>query len=443
MIMEFFLFWVEFYKKQQQENPVGKVSLNNKNLFLNFPKYIEFLRALLILVSFLIFILSWFANAKLISLVLGFSFIFLLLKQFEWFNFLKQSIRYLYRFDYLLLNFLVDNELLKDNYNLESAELSYEITDKELIIYAYKAGGLSSKLENLDLELSALFNLPLEEKIIRPAIVEYKFILERPERLVLKSSSKESIDDLEIDLGYGVKYDPVTCPHILVAGGTGSGKSVFISFLILELLKRNSTIYIADPKNSDLGSLAYYLGNERVATNPNNIARIIRLAVTEMHERYSEMRENFKYGTNFNDHGYKPIWLIFDEMGAFLASGTDKNSKAVVNEVMDGIKQIILLGRQAGVFVLISAQQMSANTLNTDLRDNLGLRVALGANSQEGYKMVFGSTSPTPQPIEEKGAGFLYLQGSGKETAQYWESPFLDTHQFDFINELNLYIDKE
>lgn len=83
---------------------------------------------------------------------------------------------------------------------------------------------------------------------------------------------------------------------------------------------------------------------------------------------------------------------------------------------MDYIRQIILKGRQAEiVFILVSSQQMSANTLNTDLRDNLGLRVALGANSQEGYKMVFGSASPTPQPIEEKGAGFLYLQGSGKK----------------------------
>ena len=110
---------------------------------------------------------------------------------------------------------------------------------------------------------------------------------------------------------------------------------------------------------------------------------------------------------------------------------------------MDGIKQIILLGRQAGLFVLISAQQMSASTLNTDLRDNLGLRIALGQNSNEGYRMVFGSATPEPQPIEVKGSGFLFKQGTGKETAQYWESPFLDTRQFDFINELNLYIDKE
>jgi len=44
--------------------------------------------------------------------------------------------------------------------------------------------------------------------------------------------------------------------------------------------------------------------------------------------------------------------------------------------------------------------------------------------------------------IDEKGAGYLYMQGSGKEKAQYWESPYLDTTQFDFIKELQLYITK-
>lgn len=120
-------------------------------------------------------------------------------------------------------------------------------------------------------------------------------------------------------------------------------------------MKRKSELYIADPKNSDLGSLSHYLGQERVATSPNNIARIVRLTVEEMNKRYEYMRENFKYGSNFSDHGFKMIWLIFDEMGAFQASGTDKKSKEIINEVMDRIKQIILLGRQAGVFVLVSA----------------------------------------------------------------------------------------
>lgn len=328
---------------------------------------------------------------------------------------------------------------------IRSAILEYELDRQKghVIIKALITGDeFSTKIKSLDDVLCGVLGLELEEKIIRPSFTEYHFYYIKPERLVLQShNQRQEIDSLDIDLGYGVNYNPIKCPHILVSGGTGSGKSVFISFLILELLKRQSTVYIADPKNSDLGSLSHYFGNKYVATTPNNIARIVRIVVEEMQERYQVMRDNFQYGSNFSEHGFKPICLILDEMGAFQASGTDKKSKEVIVEVMDGIKQIILLGRQAGVFILISAQQMRAETLNTDLRDNLGLRIALGANSSEGYRMVFGSATPKNlKPIEVKGAGYLYMQGSGKETAQYWESPYIDNTQFDFIKELQLYL---
>ena len=330
---------------------------------------------------------------------------------------------------------------------IRSAALEYEIDRQKghVLIKALITGDeFTKKLQALDDLLCGALGLELDEKILRASVAEYHFYYIKPKRLVLQShNQRREIDSLDIDLGYGVNYNPIKCPHILVSGGTGSGKSVFISFLILELLKRQSTVYIADPKNSDLGSLSHYIGDKYVSTNPNNIARVVRLVVEAMTARYQIMRDNFQYASNFSEHGFKPIWLIFDEMGAFQASGTDKKSKEVIVEVMDGIKQIILLGRQAGVFILISAQQMRAETLNTDLRDNLGLRIALGANSSEGYRMVFGSAIPDKlKPIEVKGAGYLYMQGSGKETAQYWESPYLDTTQFDFIKELQLYITK-
>ncbi|GIC32579.1 TPA: FtsK/SpoIIIE domain-containing protein [Streptococcus suis] len=326
---------------------------------------------------------------------------------------------------------------------IRSATLEYELDRQKghVLIKALITGDeFSKKVQSLDDVLAGVLELELDEKIIRPSFVEYHFFYKKPERLVLQSNNqKQEIDSLEIDLGYGIIYDPVKCPHILVSGGTGSGKSVFITFLILELIKRQSTIYIADPKNSDLGSLSHYFGEKYVATTPNNIARIVRLVVEEMQERYQYMRDNFLYGSNFADHGFKPVWLIFDEMGAFQASGTDKKSRETIAEVMDGIKQIILLGRQSGIFILVSAQQMRAETLNTDLRDNLGLRIAFGANSNEGYRMVFGSATPDHlKPIEVKGGGYLYMQGSGKENAQYWESPYLDTKQFNFISELQL-----
>lgn len=54
--------------------------------------------------------------------------------------------------------------------------------------------------------------------------------------------------------------------------------------------------------------------------------------------------------------------------------------------------------------------------------------------------MVLGFCNPRENsPIEVKGSGLLYMQGSGKEAAEYWESPFIDMKNFDFIEELKKY----
>lgn len=191
---------------------------------------------------------------------------------------------------------------------IRSATLEYELDRQKghvLIKALIRGDEFSRKVQSLDDILAGVLELELEDKIIRPSFVEYHFYYKKPDRLVLQSNNqKQEIDSLEIDLGYGIIYDPVKCPHILVSGGTGSGKSVFITFLILELLKRQSTVCIADPKNSDLGSLSHYFGEKYVATTPNNIARIVRLVVEEMQERYQYMRDNFQYGSNFADHGF-------------------------------------------------------------------------------------------------------------------------------------------
>lgn len=435
------------------------------NLTIKYPDWIfrirlvHFLTIFILVVSTLIILSSWKNNLVILIQILMF---FLIYKANKYFKALRKKVEKKFYWQNKLIYFIKSNHLYREDseeyqevdkngntkikirkYISSSAVFSYKETTNKIIIYAIKRGdGFGERVTKMEVEISGLLNLPLEEKIDRPGVCEYHYFIKRPERLYVTSSSYEKQNDsLDINLGYEIIYNPVECPHILIAGGTGSGKSIFISFMILEFLKQNSSIWLCDYKNSDLGSLSHYLGDERVATSSNNIARVVRLVITEMQKRYDYMNENFKYGSNFVDHGFKSVWLLFDEMGAFQASGTDKKSKEVVTEVMDGIKQIILLGRQAGVFILIAAQQMNANTLNTDLRDNLGLRIAFGGgNSSEGLRMVFGGNIPDAIPlIRTKGSGMLYMQSSGKETAQYWESPYVDMKKFDFIKELNRY----
>lgn len=432
---------MRLYKQRERGDPPF-ISLSDEQsyAFVDYKKTLGVSQTIIVLLI-VIWLLSSLLSGSFTLAVVGIvSSSLLFLKQRELFGKWREFFKREFYIDSRILAFALEN-------NLKDALFTYVQNDDELIVRIKKDHGPHIIFyENLDKPLESLFDLPLADKKIDPSYVTYYFALTVPERLQVSSTPTDSLEftnDLNINLGYGVTYNAVKCPHILIAGGTGSGKSVFISFFILELMKQKATLYIADPKNSDLGSLSHYLG-DHVAVTSAQIAKVTRLVVEEMQKRYDFMNdpEHFQYGSNFLDHDFKPVWLIFDEMGAFTASGIDKKSKELVAEVMSNIKQIILLGRQAGCFILIAAQQMSANTLggSTELRDNLGLRIALGANSSEGFKMVFGSHVPDTLPdVSVKGSGLLYLQGSGNETAQYYESPYLDMENFNFVDELLKY----
>lgn len=433
-----------FFKKN--EKPIVSM-YDNDLIFLSLPKYIKYFRLIILYLILGIFIISFMVDNAIFTFFLWIIGVISIVKHFKLISFIKNKYNKKYALNHEILKFIINNKLYSEDSNgiVTSSKFSYSITENEIIIIALMSGNyFDNKIQHLDVELQGLLDLPMVEKIIRHNATEYNFRINKPQRLNVTSQEKAYNNSNEINIGYGVTYNPAKSPHILISGGTGSGKSMFMSFLLIEFLKQRSTTYLCDPKNSDLGSLSNYFGDKYVATTPNNIARVIRLAVDEMKSRYDYMNENFIYGSNFETHGFKPVWILFDEIGAFQAYGTDKKSKEIINETMDRIKQIILLGRQAGCFILIAGQQINANNLSTELRDNFSLRISLGFNSSEGLRMMFGSATPDVTiPIEVKGAGLLYLHGNGKEQAHYYESPYIDPEQFNFIEKLKNYISEQ
>lgn len=434
------------YFLKKNEKPIVSI-YDNDLIFLSLPKYIKYFRLIILYLILGIFIISFMVDNAIFTFFLWIIGVISIVKHFKLIRFIKNKYNKKYALNHEILKFIINNKLYSEDSNgiVTSSRFSYSITENEITIFALMSGNyFDNKIQHLDVELQGLLDLPMVEKIIRHNATEYNFRINKPQRLNVTSQEKAYNNSNEINIGYGVTYNPAKSPHILISGGTGSGKSMFMSFLLIEFLKQKSTTYLCDPKNSDLGSLSNYFGDKYVATTPNNIARVIRLAVDEMKSRYDYMNENFIYGSNFETHGFKPVWILFDEIGAFQAYGTDKKSKEIINETMDRIKQIILLGRQAGCFILIAGQQINANNLSTELRDNFSLRVSLGFNSSEGLRMMFGSATPDVTiPIEVKGAGLLYLHGNGKEQAHYYESPYIDSEQFNFIEELKKYIPEQ
>lgn len=319
------------------------------------------------------------------------------------------------------------------------AIFSFLQDDENITIRAYKQGdNFSDKLNTLDTSLSALLNLPLENKLDNISYCDYIFKKNKDNRIVISEDKLIYNNSTNIPLSNNLSWNIAKQPHLLLAGVTGGGKTTFINYLIIEMMKMKADVYICDPKRSDLASLKNILGSDYVASDGNNIAKLTRIVKEIMEHRFIEYKENtsnFVYGHSFVDYKLKPVFIIFDELGAYRASA----DKKVFNETMAYLSEIILKGREMGVFCVLSTQQPNAQNIPTELRDNLSVRLALGNMSSEAYRMVFGEDIKDLQSIGTVGSGYLYLDGLGWSKPKLYEAPFLDYKNYDFIKNLSKY----
>lgn len=180
------------------------------------------------------------------------------------------------------------------------------------------------------------------------------------------------------------EYDKL--PHMLIAGGTGGGKSYFILTLIEALLKADAKLYVLDPKNADLADLSAVILD--VYYKQEDMTACIDQFYEDMMRRNEEMKTmpNYKTGENYAYLGLPARFLIFDEYTSFMEMIGKESIK-----VMSKLKQIVMLGRQSGFFLILACQRPDAKYLGDGIRDNFNFRVALGRMSELGYGMVFGS----------------------------------------------------
>ncbi|RHJ06997.1 DNA translocase FtsK [Bacillus sonorensis] len=203
------------------------------------------------------------------------------------------------------------------------------------------------------------------------------------------------------------KFDKL--PHMLISGSTGGGKTYFMLTVIKACVGLGADVKILDPKNADLADLEEALP-KRVYSQKNGILMCLRKSVDGMMERMDEMKKmpNYKTGENYAYLGLKPVFIFFDEYVAFM----DLLDMKERNEALSYMKQLVLLGRQAGYFLVLGAQRPDAKYLADGIRDQFSFRVALGNMSDTGYGMMFGDVDKTFMEKDVKGRGYAYV-GTG------------------------------
>lgn len=215
-------------------------------------------------------------------------------------------------------------------------------------------------------------------------------------------------------------------PHVLVSGVTGSAKSTALMGINLRAMTSKSNFndvigmcalsYFIDPKRSDLSHLRNCLinGEKRVVTTPSMAAKLLRILVENMEQRYSYFYGRF--GLDFssaNDEGkaFRPILITIDELSALLI---DKKN---CSDILSYLAKLILLGRQAGFFVLTGIQRPESSVFPRQISLEYNTRILLKASSADNdtLRMLFPMIDPKQIPRTKGGPGngLIYEEGQG------------------------------
>lgn len=287
-------------------------------------------------------------------------------------------------------------------------------------------GKYQDQLLHLEKKLETGLYCELVSKELHDSYVEYVLLYDTIANRISINEVRAENGKLRLMKNVWWEYDKL--PHMLIAGGTGGGKTYFILTIIETLLRCDSVMYVLDPKNADLADLAAVM--PEVYYKKEDITACIDRFYNGMMERSETMKlmENYKTGENYAYLGLPPHFLIFDEYVAFMEMLTTKENAVVLNK----LKQIVMLGRQAGYFLILACQRPDAKYLGDGIRDQFNFRVALGRMSELGYSMMFGEVNKDFFLKQIKGRGYV---DTGTSVISEFYTPLVSKGH-DFLKEI-------
>lgn len=310
------------------------------------------------------------------------------------------------------------------------------------------AGVKISKITGLAEDLA--LNLAVPTVLVAPVPGKAAVGIEVPNNSVGLVSARELLESAEFknskskltvalgkDIGGRVIVgDIAKFPHILIAGSTGSGKSVCINTIITSILYKASPdevkLIMIDPKVVELG---VYNGIPHllipVVTDPKRAAGALNWAVGEMMKRYSMFAET---GTRnlegYNEHivaeGGDPmpqIVIIIDELADLMM--------VAAKEVEDYICRLAQLARAAGIHLIIATQRPSVDVITGLIKANVPSRIAFAVSSGVDSRTILDRVGA------EKllGKGDMLYHPTGKPSATRVQGAFVNDSEVESLVE--------
>ncbi len=241
--------------------------------------------------------------------------------------------------------------------------------------------------------------------------------------------------------GNTVSFDISATPHLLVAGTTGSGKSVCINTIICSLLMRATPdevrLLLVDPKRVEMNIYAkipHLLCP--VVTDAKQAAMALKRVVEVVDERYtlfnSANKKNIDlYNKFMRDSGQEPLpyyVVVIDELADLMLIAS--------KDVEDSILRITQLARAAGIHLIVATQRPSVDIITGVIKANIPSRIAFAVSSLFDSRTILDTSGAE----ELLGKGDMLLSLTGAMTTQRVQGAFISDDEIERIVE---YVSKQ
>jgi len=312
---------------------------------------------------------------------------------------------------------LIENTLLEFDVDIEVIDVQVGPTVTRYAVQPYKADGserirlskITSYANDLSLALSAK-RLRLETPVPgtnymgievpnqQPSIVALRNVIES--KTYYDENKKKDSPPLFIPIGRDVSGTPISInladmPHLLIAGTTGSGKSVCIGAIATALLMQNTPdkvkMIMLDPKMVELtrfNGIPHLMGP--VETDPERIIGVLRWCTREMDRRYKLLEEhaarnidiyNERHGTRRRGGEYLPyIVIMVDEIGDMMMSHPDETEKSIT--------RLAQMARAVGMHMIVATQRPSVDVITGLIKANFPSRIAFSVASGVDSRVI-------------------------------------------------------
>ena len=238
--------------------------------------------------------------------------------------------------------------------------------------------------------------------------------------------------DFVLKLGKGyfgdVEFDLSIVPHVLIGGGSGSGKSALLKLFIVQCISKGAQAYIADFKGGIDYPKAWHEKCSLII-DAERLSKQLTVVLETMEDRRNKFVEvgacNISEYNRITGANMYRLIIACDEIAEVLdKTGLEKEEKIVINQIESKISTIARQGRAFGIHLILATQRPDADVIKGQIKNNIGMRIC--GRADKVLSQIILDNNEAAEKISQSDQGMFLTNGNDLFKAYYVDDDCLE-----------------